>query len=112
MRWFGGPARRAEFRQRCRAGWGFVSPPAPRSRATSPPALCCPRWSGWAAAGPAAALTSPPQMYIALSSVHALILCGLQFISCVRGQWTGELGPWVAVPFGRKSLLPFDKLNF
>ncbi|XP_040135893.1 palmitoyltransferase ZDHHC7 isoform X2 [Ictidomys tridecemlineatus] len=27
-------------------------------------------------------------MYIALSSVHALILCGLQFISCVRGQWT------------------------
>ncbi|EPQ05438.1 Palmitoyltransferase ZDHHC7 [Myotis brandtii] len=31
-------------------------------------------------------LTDP--MYIALSSVHALILCGLQFISCVRGQWT------------------------
>lgn len=30
-------------------------------------------------------------MYIALSSVHALILCGLQFISCVRGQWTGKL---------------------
>lgn len=30
------------------------------------------------------------QLYIALSSVHALILCGLQFISCVRGQWTGE----------------------
>lgn len=29
-------------------------------------------------------------MYIALSSVHALILCGLQFISCVRGQWTGK----------------------
>uniref|UniRef100_G3RKH1 Zinc finger DHHC-type palmitoyltransferase 7 n=1 Tax=Gorilla gorilla gorilla TaxID=9595 RepID=G3RKH1_GORGO len=27
-------------------------------------------------------------MYIALSSVHALILCGFQFISCVRGQWT------------------------
>uniref|UniRef100_A0ABK0L500 Palmitoyltransferase n=1 Tax=Rattus norvegicus TaxID=10116 RepID=A0ABK0L500_RAT len=27
-------------------------------------------------------------MYIALSSIHALILCGLQFISCVRGQWT------------------------
>lgn len=27
-------------------------------------------------------------MYIALASVHALVLCGLQFISCVRGQWT------------------------
>ncbi|KAL1774516.1 palmitoyltransferase ZDHHC7 [Sigmodon hispidus] len=27
-------------------------------------------------------------MYIALSSVHALIVCGLQFISCVRGQRT------------------------
>lgn len=37
-------------------------------------------------------LTGGPgsQLYIALSSVHALILCGLQFISCVRGQWTGE----------------------
>uniref|UniRef100_A0A2K6S2R2 Palmitoyltransferase n=1 Tax=Saimiri boliviensis boliviensis TaxID=39432 RepID=A0A2K6S2R2_SAIBB len=31
-------------------------------------------------------------MYIALSSVHALILCGLQFISCVRGQWTVMFG--------------------
>uniref|UniRef100_A0A2K5MBS9 Zinc finger DHHC-type palmitoyltransferase 7 n=1 Tax=Cercocebus atys TaxID=9531 RepID=A0A2K5MBS9_CERAT len=30
----------------------------------------------------------PERMYIALSSVHALILCGFQFISCVRGQWT------------------------
>ncbi|XP_006152624.1 palmitoyltransferase ZDHHC7 isoform X2 [Tupaia chinensis] len=29
-------------------------------------------------------------MYIALSSVHALVLCGFQFISCVRGQWTGS----------------------
>ncbi|CAD7689224.1 unnamed protein product [Nyctereutes procyonoides] len=29
-------------------------------------------------------------MYIALSSVHALILCGLQFVSCVRGQWTAS----------------------
>ncbi|XP_037372179.1 palmitoyltransferase ZDHHC7 isoform X3 [Talpa occidentalis] len=27
-------------------------------------------------------------MYIALSSVHALVLCALQFVSCVRGQWT------------------------
>lgn len=33
------------------------------------------------------------QMYIALSSVHALTLCGLQFVSCVRGQWTGESRP-------------------
>ncbi|XP_032709726.1 palmitoyltransferase ZDHHC7 isoform X3 [Lontra canadensis] len=31
-------------------------------------------------------------MYIALSSVHALILCGLQFVSCVRGQWTVMFG--------------------
>ncbi|XP_045389674.1 palmitoyltransferase ZDHHC7 isoform X2 [Lemur catta] len=31
-------------------------------------------------------------MYIALSSVHALILCGFQFISCVRGQWTVMFG--------------------
>ncbi|XP_058384385.1 palmitoyltransferase ZDHHC7 isoform X2 [Diceros bicornis minor] len=31
-------------------------------------------------------------MYIALSSVHALVLCGLQFISCVRGQWTVMFG--------------------
>uniref|UniRef100_F1N6U3 Palmitoyltransferase n=1 Tax=Bos taurus TaxID=9913 RepID=F1N6U3_BOVIN len=29
-------------------------------------------------------------MYIALASVHALVLCGLQFIACVRGQWTGR----------------------
>lgn len=32
------------------------------------------------------------QMYIALASVHALVLCGLQFIACVRGQWTGRPG--------------------
>ncbi|KAJ6657183.1 hypothetical protein lerEdw1_002772 [Lerista edwardsae] len=30
-------------------------------------------------------LTDP--MYIALISAHALILCGFQFFSCVRGQW-------------------------
>ncbi|XP_049478653.1 palmitoyltransferase ZDHHC7 isoform X1 [Panthera uncia] len=38
-------------------------------------------------------------MYIALSSVHALILCGLQFISCVRGQWTecSDFSPPVTV---------------
>lgn len=29
-------------------------------------------------------------MYIALASVHALVLCGLQFVACVRGQWTGK----------------------
>lgn len=29
-------------------------------------------------------------MYIALISAHALILCGFQFFSCVRGQWTGK----------------------
>lgn len=29
-------------------------------------------------------------MYIALISAHALILCGFQFFSCVRGQWTGD----------------------
>ncbi|TKC44066.1 hypothetical protein EI555_002153 [Monodon monoceros] len=29
-------------------------------------------------------------MYIALASVHALVLCGLQFVACVRGQWTGR----------------------
>ncbi|EPY76567.1 palmitoyltransferase ZDHHC7-like protein [Camelus ferus] len=31
-------------------------------------------------------------MYVALCSVHALALCGLQFISCVRGQWTVMFG--------------------
>nr|XP_025716258.1 palmitoyltransferase ZDHHC7 isoform X1 [Callorhinus ursinus] len=38
-------------------------------------------------------------MYIALSSVHALILCGLQFVSCVRGQWTecSDFSPPVTV---------------
>ncbi|EHB09415.1 Palmitoyltransferase ZDHHC7 [Heterocephalus glaber] len=38
-------------------------------------------------------------MYIALSSVHALVLCGLQFISCVRGQWTecSDFSPPVTV---------------
>lgn len=30
------------------------------------------------------------QMYIALISAHALVLCGFQFFSCVRGQWTGK----------------------
>ena len=43
--------------------------------------------------GPGAVLTSVSlQMYIALASVHALVLCGLQFIACVRGQWTGRPG--------------------
>ncbi|XP_044111557.1 palmitoyltransferase ZDHHC7 isoform X1 [Neovison vison] len=38
-------------------------------------------------------------MYIALSSVHALTLCGLQFVSCVRGQWTecSDFSPPVTV---------------
>ena len=37
-----------------------------------------------------------PQMYIALASVHALVLCGLQFVACVRGQWNGKCTPWGA----------------
>ncbi|XP_075392535.1 palmitoyltransferase ZDHHC7 [Tenrec ecaudatus] len=38
-------------------------------------------------------------MYTALSSAHALILCGFQFISCVRGQWTecSDFSPPVTV---------------
>ncbi|MXQ86343.1 hypothetical protein E5288_WYG003024 [Bos mutus] len=38
-------------------------------------------------------------MYIALASVHALVLCGLQFIACVRGQWTecSDFSPPVTV---------------
>ncbi|XP_072492322.1 palmitoyltransferase ZDHHC7 [Notamacropus eugenii] len=38
-------------------------------------------------------------MYIALSSAHALILCGFQFFSCVRGQWTecSDFSPPVTV---------------
>lgn len=32
-----------------------------------------------------------PQMYIAMISGHALALCGYQFITCVRVQWSGEL---------------------
>lgn len=48
------------------------------------------RTRGWGGR-PSARLTRvSPQMYIALASVHALVLCGLQFISCVRGQWTGK----------------------
>uniref|UniRef100_A0A2K6TU29 Palmitoyltransferase n=1 Tax=Saimiri boliviensis boliviensis TaxID=39432 RepID=A0A2K6TU29_SAIBB len=37
--------------------------------------------------------------YVALSSVHALILCGLQFTSCVQGQWTkcSEFSPPITV---------------
>ncbi|KAB0392227.1 hypothetical protein E2I00_019409 [Balaenoptera physalus] len=31
-------------------------------------------------------------MYIALASVHALVLCGLQFVACVRGQWNVMFG--------------------
>ncbi|OPJ78192.1 palmitoyltransferase ZDHHC7 isoform A [Patagioenas fasciata monilis] len=38
-------------------------------------------------------------MYIALISAHALILCGFQFFSCVRGQWTecSDFSPPVTV---------------
>lgn len=39
------------------------------------------------------------QMYIALISAHALVLCGFQFFSCVRGQWTecSDFSPPVTV---------------
>uniref|UniRef100_A0A4W2FFN7 Palmitoyltransferase n=1 Tax=Bos indicus x Bos taurus TaxID=30522 RepID=A0A4W2FFN7_BOBOX len=59
-------------------------------------------------------------MYIALASVHALVLCGLQFIACVRGQWTGRPGGVASLAraavggeggrglrFQRKSSVPF-----
>ncbi|NXR45124.1 ZDHC7 Palmitoyltransferase, partial [Hippolais icterina] len=38
-------------------------------------------------------------MYIALISAHALVLCGFQFFSCVRGQWTecSDFSPPVTV---------------
>lgn len=71
--------------------------------------------------GPGTVLTSVSlQMYIALASVHALVLCGLQFIACVRGQWTGRPGGVASLAraavggeggrglrFQRKSSVPF-----
>ena len=71
--------------------------------------------------GPGTVLTSVSlQMYIALASVHALVLCGLQFIACVRGQWTGRPGGAASLAraavggegggglrFQRKSSVPF-----
>nr|XP_020138380.1 palmitoyltransferase ZDHHC7 [Microcebus murinus] len=59
-------------------------------------------------------------MYIALSSVHALILCGFQFISCVEGSgphqrgqppsgWPGRLA--VAPPHGALGTPPPSLLS-
>ena len=77
-------------------GSGSGLPLGPRTSATSH-TLTEPGTEQWAREsmppGPGAVLTGVSlQMYIALASVHALVLCGLQFIACVRGQWTGRPG--------------------